>query len=106
MEAMYASGQWHVKEGRADEFVTLWNAWLSWTAENIPGFRTAKLLRSEDDPQRYISVSDWDDNASLKVWKTSPGFLEKFGAVRELCDAFTGGDHELMVAVEAPALRS
>ena len=92
-EANWASGQWQVKEGEAGEFVERWTAWLEWTAANIPGFRSARLLRAEDDPLRYVSVSDWDDQASLKAWKASPGFREKFGAVRELCDGFVGGDH-------------
>jgi heme-degrading monooxygenase HmoA len=85
-----------------DEFVSRWQTWLEWTAENIPGFRSAKLLRSEDDPQRFTSISDWDDDATLKAWKESPGFAERIGPVREVCDEFVGGDFDVAVSVKAP----
>lgn len=49
-EGKYAAGLWHVKEGMADDFVDRWTGWIAWTSENIPGLRSAKLLRSEGDP--------------------------------------------------------
>ena len=104
-EATWASGQWQVREGQEQEFVERWAGWLTWTSENIPGFRSARLLRSNEDPRKYVSISDWDDDATRTAWKTSPGFREKFAAVRELCDAFVGGDYEVAVAVEAQAPR-
>jgi heme-degrading monooxygenase HmoA len=57
-EAKWASGQWQVRKGKEDEFVQRWTAWLTWTSENIPGFRSARLLRSDEDPLQYVSVSD------------------------------------------------
>jgi heme-degrading monooxygenase HmoA len=105
-ETKWASGQWQVREGREHEFVERWTEWLSWTSENIPGFRSGRLLRSDEDPLQYVSVSDWDDDASRTAWKASPGFREKFASVRELCEEFVGGDYEVAVAVHAPALRS
>jgi heme-degrading monooxygenase HmoA len=102
-EVTWASGRWQVKEGQADEFVERWRSWLEWTSETVPGFRWARLLRSEDDPLRFTSVSDWDDEASLKAWKTTPGFNEKIGPVRELCDEFVGGDFAEAASVPAPA---
>jgi heme-degrading monooxygenase HmoA len=105
-DVKWASGQWHVKEGKAEEFVTRWTSWLTWTSENIPGFRSARLLRSEDDALRFVSVSDWDDDAHLKAWKVSPGFREKIERVKELCDGFVGGDFEVAALIMAPALRA
>ncbi len=105
-EVKWASGLWHVREGKADEFVERWTAWITWTGENIPGFRSARLLRAEGDPLRFVSVSDWDDDASLKAWKASPGFREKIESVKELCDEFLGGDYDVAAAVLSPALRA
>jgi heme-degrading monooxygenase HmoA len=102
-EAKWASGQWLVQEGKESEFIELWTAWLTWTSENVPGFRSAKLLRSEDDPRRYVSMSDWDDEASRTKWKASPEFQEKFESVKALCDEFTGGDQEVVSSVAASA---
>ena len=88
----WASGVWVVQAGREDEFVERWKAWLGWTSENSPGFRSATLLRSEDDGRRFESFSDWDDEASRTAWRNSDGFLQGFGAARELCDEFEGGN--------------
>ena len=105
-EGKWASGQWQVKGGKADEFVDRWTAWITWTSENIPGFRSARLLRAEGDPLRFVSVSDWDDDASLRAWKTSPGFREKIESVKELCAGFVGGDYDVAAAMLTPALRA
>lgn len=105
-EVRYASGRWQVQEGKADEFISRWHGWIAWTSENIPGFRSATLLRSDEDAQLFVSVSDWDDEVSLKAWKASPGFREKIAAVRDLCDDFQGGDYHVATEVTAPSVRS
>jgi heme-degrading monooxygenase HmoA len=98
-EGKWASGRWQVKPGREGEFIDRWTAWLTWTKENVQGFRSARLLRSEDVPGRFTSFSDWDDDASVKAWNTTPGYEEKLGPVRELCDEFMGGEFDLAAAV-------
>jgi heme-degrading monooxygenase HmoA len=102
-EAKYASGRWQVKDGKVDEFVERWKEWLTWTSESVPGFRTAMLLRSEDDPQRFTSLSAWDDDGSVKAWKTSDDFKTKLAAVTALVDEFVGGDFDLTVGIKAPS---
>jgi heme-degrading monooxygenase HmoA len=99
MTEAWASGRWQVKEGAADEFVQCWEAWLTATATGVPGFRSARLLRSQDDPNVFTSVSDWDDDTSLKAWKVSEGFTAGLTSARELCDDFMGGDFDVAVAV-------
>ena len=99
----WASGRWQVKEGQEGEFVERWKNWLGWTSETIPGFRTATLLRSEDDPLRFTSVSDWNDDASLRAWSAHPAFAEKFGPVKELCDEFLGGNFDVAASFSAPS---
>lgn len=102
-EGKWASGRWQVKEGKADEFIERWSVWISRTSRTIPGFRSARLLRAEDDPLRFTSVSDWDDDVSLKTWKASPGFREGIESVKELCDEFLGGDYDVAAVFTAPA---
>ena len=80
-EAKWASGRWEVKDGMVDEFVKRWKDWLGSTSKDIAGFRSARLLRSEDDPLRFTSFSAWGDNASLEAWKSSPGFQEGLASV-------------------------
>lgn len=105
-EVQSASGRWQVQAGKGDEFVSRWHSWIAWTSENIPGFRSAKLLRSDEDALLFVSVSDWDDEVSLKAWKASPGFREKIAAVKDLCDDFGGGDFHVATEVKAPSVRS
>ena len=102
-DVKWASGRWQVKDGMADEFVQRWSDWLSWTSQTVPGFRSATLLRSQDDPQRFTSISDWDDDASVKAWKSTPGFAERIQSVQALCDEFLGGDFDVAATFSAPA---
>jgi heme-degrading monooxygenase HmoA len=94
----WASGNWHVKSGNEDEFVQRWKAWLEWSSQNIPGFVSATLVRDLQNPNHFVSFSAWQDAASRDAWKSSAGFAEQFPAVRELCDSFEGGDHELVAS--------
>ena len=76
---------------------------LSENRQNIRGFRSARLLRAEDDPLRFTSVSDWDDDASRNAWKQSPGYREGVQSVKELCDEFLGGDYDVAAVFTARA---
>jgi len=100
-EAKWASGRWQVKDGMVDEFVERWTAWLSATGKATPGFRSARLLRSLDDPNVFTSISDWDDDASRDAWKSSEGFQTGLASARGLCDEFVGGDFDEAAAVDA-----
>jgi heme-degrading monooxygenase HmoA len=101
-QGTWASGRWQVTQGRDEEFVRLWSDWLSWTSQTVPGLRSATLLRSQEDPLRFTSISEWEDDASVKAWKTTPGFQERLGAVRALCDDFQGGDFDVAASFSAP----
>jgi heme-degrading monooxygenase HmoA len=90
----WASGLWVVRAGDEDEFVNRWKAWLGWTSENAPGFRSATLIRSEDDSRRFESFSDWDDAESRAQWMASDGFRQHMSAVRELCEDVHVGTFE------------
>ena len=102
-EGKWASGRWQVKEGEVDEFIQRWSAWISDVSQNVPGFRSARMLRAEGDPLRFTSVSEFDDDASLKAWKTSQGFRENIESCKELCDEFLGGDYDVAASFSAPS---
>lgn len=100
-EAKWASGRWQVKDGMVDEFIQRWKDWLGSSSKDLAGFQWARLLRSEDDPLRFTSVSAWGDDASLKAWKTSSAFQDGLASVRELCDEFVGGDFDAVAELKA-----
>lgn len=95
----YASGHWHVRPGEADVFVERWTEFLGWTRDNEPGLESATLIRSLDDPQRFVSFAVWSSADARDGWKASDGFRKRFMACRELCDDFIGGDYDEAVAV-------
>ena len=95
----YASGNWTVKEGRAEEFITRWKSWLTTSAQNVPGFGSATLIRDIYNPNHFISYSDWDDPKMRDQWKNTPEFAEGMANVRELTDDFSGGDYVVAVRI-------
>jgi heme-degrading monooxygenase HmoA len=88
----YASGNWLVKQGSEDAFIATWQDWLSASSSGVAGFGSARLLRSTEDPRRFVSFSEWDHAAARDAWKQSPSFAAGFAACRGLCDEFVGGD--------------
>jgi heme-degrading monooxygenase HmoA len=98
-DGTWASGRWQVKDGKADEFIQRWSEWLRLSSQGISGFRSARLLRAEDDPQRFTSVSNWDDEASRDAWAKSPAYGEGIESVKALCDEFMGGNFEAAAVI-------
>ncbi|MFJ7155843.1 antibiotic biosynthesis monooxygenase family protein [Streptomyces sp. NPDC101118] len=94
----WASGNWQVSDGSADEFVERWKAFLSWTKEANDGFLGARLVRDLNEPNHFVSFSAWRDPAAMKEWQGRPEFTEAFGACRALCDDMHSGGYELVVA--------
>ena len=99
MSEHYASGNWQVTPGCADEFVERWREFLGWTRDNHPGLESATLIRSEDDPGRLVSFAIWASAEQRDAWKHSDGFMERFAACRQLCDDFTGGDYDRAITI-------
>jgi heme-degrading monooxygenase HmoA len=94
-----ASGDWHVRPGREDEFVAGWTEFLEWTKANAPGFLGARLIRDAEDGTHFISFAEWASPAVRQAWRGLPEFPIKFGACRALCDEMRGRDYELAAAV-------
>jgi len=92
MADAYASGNWHVKVGKEEEFVERWTEFLQWTRKDHPAMQHATLIQDAGDKGHFISTSEWEDEASRAAWKTSPEFAKKFGAARELCDDMSSID--------------
>lgn len=44
--------------------------------DRMPGFLGMQVLRSHQDGEPYLIVSQWTDEASFKAWVGSPEFLE------------------------------
>ncbi|MGH2711834.1 MAG: antibiotic biosynthesis monooxygenase family protein [Actinomycetota bacterium] len=95
----YASGNWVVKEGSEEDFITRWKDWLTTSASKAPGFGSATLIRDILNPNHFISLSTWDDAKMRDTWKNSSEFAEGMARVRELTDSFSGGDYVVAIRV-------
>ena len=82
----YSSGNWLVKEGSEEDFISRWTAFVEWSLENAPGLETGILIRDSDNPRRFLSLGAWDTAGALQAWRQMPEFQELFEACRELCD--------------------
>lgn len=99
MPGRFASGTWHVNEGKDEEFIQRWREFLEWTRAAHPALEHAWLIRDQVDPLHFLSFAEWPDDVTRDAWKESAGFEEKFGKCRELCERFHGGNYETAVSV-------
>lgn len=95
----WASGSWHVTDGKADEFVERWTEFLTWTKQANDGFLTARLIHDLADPGHYVSFAAWRDRESLSGWREKPEFAELFAACRALCTQMHGSNYEPTTSV-------
>jgi heme-degrading monooxygenase HmoA len=86
MAQLFTSGDWLVKEGKEGDFVKAWRELAEWTAGNVSGAGWATLLRDRDDPRRFLSFGPWQSLESIEAWRSSEGFQERVGLMRELLE--------------------
>ena len=101
MVELYTYAVWIVRSGCEDEFVSRWREMAQWTAENVPGAGTARLLQDEDHPGRFISLGPWESREAASSWRSLLGFQERIGRMRDLLETFTRSTMTLRAEVEA-----
>ena len=99
MADYYASGNWHVKQGKEKEFVERWTEFLQWTRKDHSALQSATLIQDAEDKNHFVSISEWESADARAAWKQSPEFAQKFQAARELCDEMTAIDAERRVTI-------
>jgi heme-degrading monooxygenase HmoA len=94
----YASGNWLVRDGTDEDFISRWRDWIGASTKDLPGFGSAALIRDDSNPRHFLSFSAWDDPDSRDRWKASAEFEKAFQRCRELCEEFSGGDFTQVVS--------
>lgn len=84
----YSSGDWLVRAGNEEEFVERWTAFIEWTSDNAAGARSFVLVRSTEEPGRFLSLGAWEDQQTMEAWRAMPRMQELLGRCRELCEEF------------------
>jgi heme-degrading monooxygenase HmoA len=94
MSDAFASTNWHVAEGREEEFMQLWRDALTWTKDKFDDFERARLLRDRADASHLVSFIEWDSAEALDGWRNDPGFKERYAALESLCREVVGSTYE------------
>ena len=91
----YSSGEWKVRAGSEEEFVQRWTAFIEWSLENAPGAGSFVLVRSSEDPTKFLSLGSWESQQAQQAWREMPRHQELLDQCRELCEAFDSHPYTL-----------
>jgi quinol monooxygenase YgiN len=83
MATVYTSGEWRIKEGREQEFISLWREFASWTTENFPEATGAKLFQNREVPTLFVSLGQWDREEAIPTWRGSQEFQQRIAKISE-----------------------
>jgi heme-degrading monooxygenase HmoA len=84
----YSSGEWLVQAGSEEEFVSRWTTFIEWSLDNAAGAESFVLVRSTEDPRRFLSLGAWENQEAQESWREMPQMQELFAQCRELCEEF------------------
>lgn len=88
--ASFSVSVWTVKPGREDDFVRAWRELADFTALQMVGRKEpSRLLRDHDQPNRFVSVAQWDSAATLRAWRAGSGFGERVNRMGAMLEDFT-----------------
>ena len=94
----YSSGDWLVQAGSEDEFIERWTTFIEWSLDNAEGAESFVLVRSTEEPRKFLSLGAWENQEALEAWREMPRMQELFGQCRELCEEFEFHPYTLAVS--------
>jgi heme-degrading monooxygenase HmoA len=96
----YSAGEWKVRAGSEEEFVQRWTTIIEWSLENAPGAGSFVLVRSAEDPTKFLSLGSWESQQAQQAWREMPRHQELLDQCRELCEEFD--THSYTLAASRP----
>jgi hypothetical protein len=96
----YTAGVWIVKPGHEDEFIAAWRDFAEWTLRTIDGSVWGTLLRDREMPNRFMSFGPFQRIEDIESWRAHPGFAERVGRVRALCDRWDPSTLDEVTTIE------
>jgi heme-degrading monooxygenase HmoA len=84
----YSSGEWLVREGGEEEFVERWTTFIEWTLTQAPGAVSFVLVRSSEEPGRFLSLGAWENQEAQEAWLEMPQMQMILGHCRAVCDQY------------------
>jgi heme-degrading monooxygenase HmoA len=98
----YSSGEWEVRAGSEEEFVQRWTTFIEWSLENAPGAGSFVLVRSTEDPTKFLSLGSWESQEAQQAWREIPRMQELLDQCRELCEEFDSHSYTLAASPKGP----
>jgi heme-degrading monooxygenase HmoA len=83
IEKPFTTAVWNVRQGKEKEFIKEWTRFADWSSRTA-GAITGRLLQDTENPTRFISVGEWDDENTIKKWREQPEFREAMSALSDL----------------------
>ena len=84
----YSSGEWLVRPGSEEEFIQRWNSFIEWTLKEAPGAVSFVLVRSTEEPGKFLSLGAWESQQAQEAWREMPQMQVMLGHCRALCDEY------------------
>jgi quinol monooxygenase YgiN len=84
----YSSGEWSVRAGSEDEFINRWTTFTEWSLNNAAGAKSFVLVRSTEEPRKFLSLGAWENQEAQEAWRGMPRMQELLGECRQLCEEF------------------
>ena len=85
-EKPYSFGEWLVKDGKEEEFISHWQVFARQTAKDFKAASGAYLLQDKADPRHFVSFGEWAKPDAIEKWRTSPEFRNFLSNIQPLCD--------------------
>jgi heme-degrading monooxygenase HmoA len=92
----YSSGEWLVRAGCEEDFIESWTNLAQWSMNNAPGAESVVLVRSTEEPRRFLSLGGWENQEAQQAWREMPEMQKLLSQCRELCEEFEF--HQYMLA--------
>ncbi|HEX2740461.1 MAG TPA: antibiotic biosynthesis monooxygenase family protein [Rubrobacter sp.] len=84
----YSSGEWLVRAGSEEEFIQRWTTFIEWSMDNAAGAESFVLVRSMEEPRKFLSLGAWESQQAQEAWREMPRMQVMLGHCRALCDEF------------------
>jgi quinol monooxygenase YgiN len=84
----YSSGEWLVREGSEEESIEPWTTFVEWSLDSAPGAESFVLVRSTEEPRKFLSLGAWESQQAQERWREMPQMQVILGQCRALCDEY------------------
>jgi len=81
----YTSGNFLVRQGEEEAFISAVNDVAEWTMVNFSAAREITLLQDPSRNGRFLTVIRWDDEESIEAWRSDAEFGAYMTQLRDHC---------------------